>query len=141
MGIEIESQQFRVVESGRVVVNGKRLLDVVKILRGGDITVEKIDNSLQIYQGRSRFKLSIFEDDQFPKFPNIAGKRKLAVDSKGRIIFKGALKTRIIPKFLLGLFINSQRFSIWNWGWPFGLGIIKGGRLITITLGWELGLL
>jgi len=117
------------------------LLDVVKILRGGDITVEKIDNSLQIYQGRSRFKLSIFEDDQFPKFPNIAGKRKLAVDSKE--IFKGLKQiSKSIdnnnPKFQLnGALIDIRRSNTYLVGTDtrrLSIYKVKGGADEKISL-------
>jgi DNA polymerase-3 subunit beta len=81
IGLEIKTSDFEILENGKITVNGKKLLDIIKILKNGEIILEKIEESLHIIQDRSRFKLSIFNPDEFPEFPTTKNKSKIDIDS------------------------------------------------------------
>jgi DNA polymerase-3 subunit beta len=82
IGLEIKIDNFEIVKDGKTTANGKKLLDIIKILKNEDeITLEAIEDYLYIYQDRSKFKLSTFNPEKFPKFPNTDNKAKIEIDS------------------------------------------------------------
>jgi len=82
IGLEIKTQDFEIIQNGKITVNGKKFLDIIKILKNDeDITLEKMDEFLHISQNRSKFKLSIFNPDEFPNFPDTKNKSKIDIDS------------------------------------------------------------
>ncbi len=82
VGLVIESQQVSVEMSGAVTANGKKLLDIVRILKDGEVILETVQNDLHIQQSRSNFKLPTFDAKDFPKFPEYNNKPKIQIDSK-----------------------------------------------------------
>jgi len=63
--------QSEIEEEGEATANGKKLLEIVRILKEGELILETKGESLQIQQGRSRFKLPIFDPKEYPAFPKI----------------------------------------------------------------------
>lgn len=61
--------------TGNATANGKQILDIVKRLKDGDVTIEAKQDTLHISQGRSRTKLPMFNADEFPKFPEYDNKQ------------------------------------------------------------------
>lgn len=82
IGLEVKIEDFEILQDGKTTANGKRLLDIIKILKSeNEITLEAKDNYLHICQDRSKFKLSIFDPEKFPKFPTTEQKAKIEMDS------------------------------------------------------------
>jgi DNA polymerase-3 subunit beta len=81
IGLLIETENIMIEEEGTVTANGKKLLDIIRILRDTDITLEKIDDNLHIKQNKSKFKLPIFNFEKFPSFPTIQNKSQISLDS------------------------------------------------------------
>ncbi|SFV54688.1 DNA polymerase III beta subunit [hydrothermal vent metagenome] len=81
IGLLIETDNIIIEEEGVITANGKRLLDIIRILRDEDVILEKIDNNLHIRQNKSKFKLPIFNFKNFPSFPIIENKSKISLDS------------------------------------------------------------
>jgi len=81
IGLEIKTPDFEILENGKITVNGKKLLDIIKILKNEKIILEKIEEYLHIIQNRSRFKLSVFNPDEFPDFPTTNQKSKININS------------------------------------------------------------
>jgi len=69
LGLESTIQCMGIINDGSVIVNGKKLLEIIKILKNDNITIESIKDNLHITQLRSKFKVSLFSDGEFPKFP------------------------------------------------------------------------
>jgi len=66
-------------ENGEFVVNGKQLLNIVKILKDGDITLERSENAVVIKQNNLKYKLPVQNADEFPAFPSTDGKSKFNI--------------------------------------------------------------
>ena len=81
IGLKIEIENISVKENGSVTANGKKLLEIVRILKDEDIILEKKDNALLIKQRQSKFKLPSFNQDEFPLFPKIDNKPKIEINS------------------------------------------------------------
>jgi len=93
IGLKVETDQLETLSPGIVTANGKKLLDIVRILKDDNINLEKIGEMLHIKQGNSNFKLPIFNANEFPEFPNEESKPKINLDSQKLI---SSLK-KIIP--------------------------------------------
>ncbi len=81
IGLCIKSNQVNIIENGMVTANGKKLLDIVRILKDDDITLETKNNNLLINQNESKFKLPIFNSIEFPSMPTYESKPKFDIDS------------------------------------------------------------
>lgn len=94
IGLKVETDQVKTISAGLVTANGKKLLDIIRILKDDVIIIlEKIGEMLHIQQEQSNFKLPIFNAKEFPEFPNEISKPKINLDSQKLI---SSLK-KIIP--------------------------------------------
>lgn len=81
MGLESTMSVMGIIEDGYAIVNGKKLLDIIKVLKDDNVTIETKKNDLHISQSRSKFKLSLFNDGEFPSFPKMDTTIELPIDS------------------------------------------------------------
>jgi len=81
IGLQITTDQIAVESEGSFTANGKKLLDIVRILKEGDIVLEVLQDNLLIKQGHSKFKLPTFDPSAFPLFPQSEGKAHITLDS------------------------------------------------------------
>jgi len=44
IGLEIKTKDFEIIQEGRVTANGKKLLDIIKILKNDTIILEHIED-------------------------------------------------------------------------------------------------
>jgi DNA polymerase-3 subunit beta len=79
MGISMQTTNYKVIEDGKASSNGKKILDIVKILKDEDIILKREKDSLIIKQGKSKFKLPIFNPDEYPEFPDTKDKSKFEI--------------------------------------------------------------
>ncbi len=79
-GITMYSQNITVDQPGMATANGKKLLDIVKILKDEDITLRTEDDFLHILQEKSKFKLPMFNAAEYPGFPQIDDKAKFEIE-------------------------------------------------------------
>lgn len=82
VGLLVESSDISIEEAGKATANGKKLLDIVRILKEGDIILETLQDTLHIQQAHSNFKLPTFDSHEFPSFPVYEGKPKIEIDSR-----------------------------------------------------------
>ncbi len=80
-GLKTETQEATILEEGKATANGKKLLDIVRILKEKKLTLETTQDYLLITQGNSKFKLPMFDPEEFPSFPSIEGLPKVDLDS------------------------------------------------------------
>jgi DNA polymerase-3 subunit beta len=85
IGLQIVSDQFQIDHHGSFTVNGKKFLDVVRILKDDEIILELFDGSVMVKQQHSKFKLPIFDPADYPAFPTTDAKAKIALDSHNLI--------------------------------------------------------
>jgi len=81
IGLTINSNKMIVEDEGNFTANGKKLLEIIRILKDDEIILEKIANNLNIKQNKSKFKLPTFNPNNFPTFPLIDNKPQITLDS------------------------------------------------------------
>ncbi|KIM02711.1 MAG: DNA polymerase III subunit beta [Sulfurovum sp. AS07-7] len=81
IGLSINTKHIKVEENGICTANGKKLLDIIRILKDDEITLEVLDNSLVIKQKKSKFKLPIFDASTYPALPQTDNKTQITLDS------------------------------------------------------------
>lgn len=81
IGLVIDSENINVIEPGMATANGKKLLDIVRILKDGDIKIETKEGMLDISQGTSDFQLPMYNAQEYPAFATIENKPNVEIDS------------------------------------------------------------
>lgn len=81
IGLIIESNHIIIEQQGDFTANGKKFLDIIRILKDEEIILEKIENNLNIKQNKSKFKLPTFNPNNYPSFPIINDKPQITLDS------------------------------------------------------------
>ncbi|HIP03232.1 MAG TPA: DNA polymerase III subunit beta [Campylobacterales bacterium] len=79
IGLIMESTNVNIIEQGLSCANGKKLLDIVKILKDEMISLKTEDDFLHIKQKRSKFKLPMFNAEEFPEFPSTENKSQFDI--------------------------------------------------------------
>ena len=81
IGLKITTDQIIIDHTGSFTAHGKKLLDIVRILKDDEIVLEVLDNTLIIKQKHSKFKLPTFDANAYPSFPDIDEKPQISLDS------------------------------------------------------------
>jgi len=81
IGFLVTTKNVNIEKEGSITANGKKFLDIVKILKDGNINLEVKNDILHISQGHSNFKLPTFSYNQFPEFPSYEGKSRISIES------------------------------------------------------------
>jgi len=79
------TKNVNITKDGSITANGKKFLDIVKILKDGEINLEVKKETLHITQGHSNFKLPTFSYNEFPEFPSYEEKARISIDSHSLI--------------------------------------------------------
>ncbi len=103
-GIEIKSQNANIEEEGKATANGKKILDIVKILKDEDVEIYTQNNYLHINQKHSKFKLPMFNPNEYPSFPIIDDKAKFDIDNQTLI--------RSIKKIAPAIDTNNPKYEL-----------------------------
>lgn len=82
IGLEITLNEINIIEDGIITANGKKLLDIVKILKNEFITLTSNNNMLQIEQNSSIFKLPMFKSSEFPEFPILENSATIEINAQ-----------------------------------------------------------
>jgi len=85
MGFQVSVRDIDVIQEGSTTANGRKFLDIVKILKDGNIELEVINNMLYISQSHSKFKLPTFSHEDFPTLPSYENKARITIDSNSLI--------------------------------------------------------
>ena len=81
IGLKIVTDNIHIEAEGAFTANGKKLLDIIRILKDDEIILEILDNTLIVKQKHSKFKLPTFDANAYPDFPTIQDKPKISLDS------------------------------------------------------------
>ena len=115
IGLKIVTDNISIEANGSFTANGKKLLDIIRILKDNEITLEILDNTLIIKQKNSKFKLPTFDPETYPSFPTIDNKPQISLDSLSLIQNLKKISPAIDtnnPKFELnGALINIKNNS------------------------------
>ena len=115
IGLQIVTDHILIESEGSFTANGKKLLDIIRILKDDEISMEILDNTLIVKQKHSKFKLPIFDSNAYPAFPTIDEKPRITLDSLSLIQNLKKISPAIgmnNPKFELnGALINIKQDS------------------------------
>ncbi len=81
IGFTVTTNELSIIKDGSITANGKKFLDIVRILKDGNINLEVKNNILHISQSHSNFKLPTFSYNEFPVFPSYENKAQISIDS------------------------------------------------------------
>ncbi|WP_104696903.1 MULTISPECIES: DNA polymerase III subunit beta [unclassified Helicobacter] len=70
---------------GNATVNGKKILDIIKRLKDGNLTLETDTQNIYITQGTSKFKLPMFDTNEFPKNIKNQEEKRINIDTSNFI--------------------------------------------------------
>jgi DNA polymerase-3 subunit beta len=104
IGLQIVTNQIAIDHPGDFTVNGKKFLDVIRILKDDEIILELLNNILSVKQQHSKFKLPVFDSTNYPVFPTTEEKSKIALDSLSLI--------RNLKKISPAIDTNSPKFEL-----------------------------
>ena len=115
IGLKIVTDNIMIEAEGSFTANGKKLLDIIRILKDDEIILEILDNTLIIKQKHSKFKLPTFDPSTYPSFPTVEDKPQITLDSLSLIQNLKKISPAIDtnnPKFELnGALINIKNDS------------------------------
>ena len=81
IGLTINSNNMIIEQEGLFTANGKKFLEIIRILKNEEISLELFENHLTIKQHKSKFKLPTFNPKNYPLFPKIENKPQINLDS------------------------------------------------------------
>ena len=82
IGLILQTHAHTVNTPGSVTANGKKLLDIIRILKDEELELELIKETLHIRQKHSNFKLPTYKSSEFPLFPSIEEKPNITINSQ-----------------------------------------------------------
>ena len=85
IGFLVNTNNLTINQEGSITANGKKFLDIVRILKDDLINLELKNDNLHISQSHSKFKLPIFSYNEFPEFPSYEGKNRITIESHSLI--------------------------------------------------------
>ncbi len=93
IGLVIEASGIEVNEPGMATANGKKLLDIVRILKDDTVSLSTDGSMLEIRQNHSDFQLPMYDAQEYPAFATVENKPRVDIDSA---LLVGSLK-KITP--------------------------------------------
>jgi DNA polymerase-3 subunit beta len=79
IGLMMQTTNIKINENGQATANGKKLLDIIKILKDDEVSLHTEEDFLYIKQKRSKFKLPMFNANEFPEFPQDENKSQFDI--------------------------------------------------------------
>lgn len=104
IGLSYHTNNIKILDEGIATANGSKLLNIIKILKDDEVILETINDYLYIKQKSSKFKLPMFNADDFPEFPTIENKPKFDINSTNFI--------RAIKKIAPAIDLNNPKFEL-----------------------------
>lgn len=81
IGLLAKTNSIQIDLEGIATINGKKILDIVRRLKEGDVILQSQGEYLLIKQGKSSFKLPMFNAEEFPSFPSYEELPKVEINS------------------------------------------------------------
>ena len=103
-GLTYKIKKIKIDNEGFATVQAKSIVDMIKNLANEDIVLETVENSLFIRQKSTKYKLAMFNYEDFPAFPTTEGKDKFDLDSSDL--------SRSLKKILPAVDINNPKASL-----------------------------
>ena len=81
IGIKIKTNA-NILEKGKATINARKLNNIIKTLKNKEIEIKKENETIIITQDTSIYKLSTFNENEFPEFPNPNDLNKLEINNE-----------------------------------------------------------
>lgn len=104
IGLAYKISNAKIISDGEATANGKKLLDITKSLKDGEVTLETLQNHLYINQNRSKYRLPMQNPQDFPQFPKIENKIKFDI--------KSDILSRSLKKIFNSIDTNNPKFEL-----------------------------
>jgi DNA polymerase-3 subunit beta len=78
----IGSIDFRAPEEKRIVIHGRKFLEILREMDNGEITLQIEENILAIKQKQTEIVLSLQDPEEFPEVKKISGSEELIIDGE-----------------------------------------------------------
>ncbi|MDD3463294.1 MAG: DNA polymerase III subunit beta [Sulfurospirillaceae bacterium] len=104
IGIKYKTNNIKIINQGEASANGKKILDIIKSLKDDEIMLETINDYLYIKQNNSKFKLPMFNTNDFPLFPEVEEKPKFDINNHSLV--------RSIKKIAPAIDTNNPKFEL-----------------------------
>jgi len=80
IGLMINTEA-EIIKEGKATINARKLSNILKTLQNKEIEIKKENDQIIITQDTSIYKLSTFNSEEFPEFPNPDDLNKLEINS------------------------------------------------------------
>lgn len=80
IGLSAKLADINVDEEGKATANGKKLIDIIRILKDDEIILETLEDTLVIKQKKSQYKLPMFNANEYPNFPSTENLPKIEIN-------------------------------------------------------------
>lgn len=104
IGLSITTTDLTTESFGSFTSHGKKILDIIRILKDDKILVESIGEEVIIKQGRSKYKLPSFDATLFPSFP--------AFESLPKVNIDGSKLISAFKKISPSIAVNNPKFEL-----------------------------
>lgn len=81
IGLYTRTRNANISDVGVATANGKKLLDIIKILKDDEVILETIKDYLYIKQRNSKYRLPMYNSHEFPEFPTLENKTKIDINN------------------------------------------------------------
>ncbi|MCW8838275.1 MAG: DNA polymerase III subunit beta [Thiovulaceae bacterium] len=85
IGFLVNTNNLNIIGDGSATANGKKFLDIIRILKDDMIDLELKGDNLHVSQSHSKFKLPVFSYNEFPEFPSYENKSRISINSHSLI--------------------------------------------------------
>ncbi len=82
MGLSIICRDLVLESPGRFTCHGKKVLDIIRILKEGQVSLENDGEQVIIKQSRAKYKLPSFDAETYPNFPENESLPRVNIDSQ-----------------------------------------------------------
>ena len=81
IGIKIQTEA-EILKKGKATINARKLNNIIKTLKNKEVEIKKEEDTIIITQDTSIYKLSTFNADEFPEFPNPEDLNELKIENE-----------------------------------------------------------
>lgn len=100
----IGSIDYHAPENKRIVIHGRKFLEILKEMDNGEITLEINENVLTIKQKHTEIVLSLQDPEEFPEVKQINGNEEIVID--------GATLLEMIDKVSFAVSLDETRYVL-----------------------------
>lgn len=95
---------YKAPEEKKIVIHGRKFLEILREMDNGEITLQIEENALTIKQKQTEIVLSLQDPDEFPEVKKITGNEEIAID--------GSTFLEMIEKVSFAISVDESRYIL-----------------------------